>query len=159
MDGTDHHLGGELHPGRAEVKAGQDLAAHRPHAAVRVADAGAEEQVEQPGEYRVADVLVQPRHRAGLDVVHAVADHHLRALFERGDEARDLVEVVGQVEEGAEMVIGDRMDNIQPGAMPWLHQYVGNPILTGLLNLFFRTSSARRALSRARGAPRGAARS
>jgi hypothetical protein len=37
------------------------------------------------------------------------------------------------------MVIGDRMDNIQPGAMPWLHRYVGNPILTGLLNLFFRT--------------------
>ena len=26
-----------------------------------------------------------------------------------------------------------------PGAMPWLHRYVGNPILTGLLNLFFRT--------------------
>ena len=37
------------------------------------------------------------------------------------------------------MVIGDRMDNIQPGAMPWLHQYIGNPILTGLLNLLFRT--------------------
>jgi hypothetical protein len=46
---------------------------------------------------------------------------------------------VAALEEGAEMVIGDRMDNIQPGAMPWLHQYVGNPILTGLLNLFFRT--------------------
>jgi hypothetical protein len=35
--------------------------------------------------------------------------------------------------------MGDRMDNIQPGAMPWLHRYVGNPILTGVLNLFFRT--------------------
>jgi hypothetical protein len=35
--------------------------------------------------------------------------------------------------------MGDRMDNIQPGAMPWLHRYVGNPILTGILNLFFRT--------------------
>src|SRR5271170_7628705 len=46
---------------------------------------------------------------------------------------------VAALQEGAEMVIGDRMDNIQPGAMPWLHQYVGNPILTGLLNLFFRT--------------------
>ncbi len=46
---------------------------------------------------------------------------------------------VAALEEGAEMVIGDRMDNIQPGAMPWLHRYVGNPILTGLLNLFFRT--------------------
>ena len=43
------------------------------------------------------------------------------------------------LEEGAEMVMGDRMDNIQPGAMPWLHRYVGNPLLTGLLNLFFRT--------------------
>jgi hypothetical protein len=37
------------------------------------------------------------------------------------------------------MAIGDRMDNIQPGAMPWLHRYVGNPVLTGLLNLFFST--------------------
>jgi glycosyltransferase involved in cell wall biosynthesis len=46
---------------------------------------------------------------------------------------------VAALEEGADMVIGDRMDNIQPGAMPWLHRYVGNPILTGLLNLFFRT--------------------
>ena len=46
---------------------------------------------------------------------------------------------VAELEEGAELVMGDRMDNIQPGAMPWLHQYIGNPILTGLLNLFFRT--------------------
>ena len=46
---------------------------------------------------------------------------------------------VAELEAGAEIVIGDRMDNIQPGAMPWLHRYIGNPILTGLLNLFFRT--------------------
>jgi glycosyltransferase involved in cell wall biosynthesis len=46
---------------------------------------------------------------------------------------------VEELEKGAELVMGDRMDNIQPGAMPWLHRYIGNPILTGLLNLFFRT--------------------
>ncbi len=46
---------------------------------------------------------------------------------------------VAQLDEGAELVMGDRMDNIQPGAMPWLHRYVGNPVLTGLLNVFFRT--------------------
>jgi glycosyltransferase involved in cell wall biosynthesis len=51
----------------------------------------------------------------------------------------DIPRFVAALEEGAEMVIGDRMDNIHPGAMPWLHRYVGNPILTGLLNLFFRT--------------------
>ena len=46
---------------------------------------------------------------------------------------------VSALQDGAEMVIGDRMGNIQPGAMPWLHRYIGNPLLTGLLNLFFRT--------------------
>lgn len=46
---------------------------------------------------------------------------------------------VEELDGGAELVMGDRMDNIQPGAMPWLHRYIGNPILTGLLNLFFRT--------------------
>ncbi len=46
---------------------------------------------------------------------------------------------VEELQAGAELVMGDRMDNIQPGAMPWLHRYIGNPILTGLLNLFFRT--------------------
>ncbi len=46
---------------------------------------------------------------------------------------------VAALQEGAELVMGDRMDNIKPGAMPWLHRYIGNPILTGLLNLFFRT--------------------
>jgi len=46
---------------------------------------------------------------------------------------------VAELDGGAELVMGDRMNNIQPGAMPWLHRYVGNPILTGLLNLLFRT--------------------
>src|SRR6185295_6912041 len=40
---------------------------------------------------------------------------------------------------GADLVMGDRMDNIHPDAMPWLHRYVGNPILSGILNVFFRT--------------------
>ncbi|HEY8584391.1 MAG TPA: glycosyltransferase family 2 protein [Capillimicrobium sp.] len=46
---------------------------------------------------------------------------------------------VEHLEDGAQLVMGDRMDNIHPGAMPWLHRYVGNPVLTGILNLFFRT--------------------
>ncbi|MDA0171523.1 glycosyltransferase [Solirubrobacter taibaiensis] len=46
---------------------------------------------------------------------------------------------VEHLEAGADLVMGDRMDRIQPGAMPWLHRYVGNPILSGTLNFFFRT--------------------
>jgi glycosyltransferase involved in cell wall biosynthesis len=51
----------------------------------------------------------------------------------------DIPRFVGELDAGAQLVMGDRMDNIKPGAMPWLHRYVGNPILTGILNLFFRT--------------------
>jgi glycosyltransferase involved in cell wall biosynthesis len=51
----------------------------------------------------------------------------------------DIPRFVSQLGDGADLVMGDRMDNIHPGAMPWLHRYVGNPVLTGLLNAFFRT--------------------
>jgi len=51
----------------------------------------------------------------------------------------DIPRFVERLEDGAELVMGDRMDNIKPGAMPWLHRYIGNPVLTGTLNLFFRT--------------------
>jgi len=52
---------------------------------------------------------------------------------------REIPRFVEELDQGAELVMGDRMDNIHPGAMPWLHRYVGNPILTGVLNVFFRT--------------------
>jgi glycosyltransferase involved in cell wall biosynthesis len=51
----------------------------------------------------------------------------------------DIPRFVALLEEGAELVMGDRMEDIRPGAMPWLHRYIGNPVLTGILNLFFKT--------------------
>ena len=97
LGGADHHLGRELHAGGAQVELEQALAAEGAHAAVGVAHAGAEEEVEGAREQRVADVAVQPRHRAGLDAVHAVAHDEVGARLELGQEARDLAEVVGQV--------------------------------------------------------------
>lgn len=46
---------------------------------------------------------------------------------------------LAELQDGADMVIGDRMKNIHPGAMPWLHRYIGNPLLSGFLNVLFRT--------------------
>jgi len=51
----------------------------------------------------------------------------------------EIPQFVAKLRDGAQLVMGNRMDNIKPGAMPWLHRYIGNPLLTGLLNLFFRT--------------------
>jgi Glycosyl transferase family 2 len=46
---------------------------------------------------------------------------------------------LAELQAGGDMVIGDRMDNIHPGAMPWHHRYIGNPLLSSLLNLLFHT--------------------
>ncbi|HPY61063.1 MAG TPA: glycosyltransferase [Methanospirillum sp.] len=64
-------------------------------------------------------------------------------------------ELVRPIIEGrAEMVIGSRLKGtILPGSMPWLHRYIGNPLLTRLLNFTFHsnfsdTHSGLRAISR-----------
>jgi len=46
---------------------------------------------------------------------------------------------LAELQDGGDMVIGDRMGNIHPGAMPWHHRYIGNPLLSNLLNLLFHT--------------------
>jgi glycosyltransferase involved in cell wall biosynthesis len=46
---------------------------------------------------------------------------------------------LAELEGGGDMVIGDRMSNIHPGAMPWHHRYIGNPLLSSFLNLLFHT--------------------
>ena len=39
----------------------------------------------------------------------------------------------------ADLVIGSRLKGeIKKGAMPWLHRYIGNPILTSFLNRFYK---------------------
>jgi glycosyltransferase involved in cell wall biosynthesis len=47
---------------------------------------------------------------------------------------------VDRLRGGYDLVMGNRFQGgIRPGAMPWLHRYVGNPVLTGILNLCFRS--------------------
>jgi glycosyltransferase involved in cell wall biosynthesis len=57
------------------------------------------------------------------------------------DDSYDFSEVPRFVEkwkQGYDVVMGNRFrGEIKPGAMPWHHKYVGNPALSGLLNLFF----------------------
>jgi glycosyltransferase involved in cell wall biosynthesis len=41
---------------------------------------------------------------------------------------------------GADLVMGSRMKGtIEQGAMPWSHRWIGNPVLTGMLNVLFRS--------------------
>jgi glycosyltransferase involved in cell wall biosynthesis len=110
---------------------------------VLVADNNSEDDSAQLAERAGARVIVERRRGYGSAYLAGFAASRGRYIvMADADLTYDFDEIprfVAALEEGAEMVIGDRMDNIKPGAMPWLHQYVGNPILTGLLNLFFRT--------------------
>ncbi|HEX6510097.1 MAG TPA: glycosyltransferase, partial [Chloroflexota bacterium] len=62
------------------------------------------------------------------------------------DDTYDFTEIgqlVEKLREGNEYVLGSRFrGTILPGAMPWLHRYVGNPVLTGLLNFMFGLRSS-----------------
>ncbi len=52
----------------------------------------------------------------------------------------DLERFLTPLRNGADLVMGNRFKgHILPGAMTWSHRYIGNPILSGLLNLFFQT--------------------
>lgn len=47
---------------------------------------------------------------------------------------------VDRLRAGADLVMGNRfLGGIQPGAMPWKNRHIGNPILSFLGQLFFRT--------------------
>jgi glycosyltransferase involved in cell wall biosynthesis len=90
-----------------------------------------------------ADVVYEPErgygsaYLAGFEAARGtyilMADADL--TYDFGEAPRFLAELEG----GADMVIGNRMNNILPGAMPWHHRYIGNPLLSGFLNVLFNT--------------------
>ncbi len=51
-----------------------------------------------------------------------------------------IMQFVEELEKGNEFVIGNRFTGeIEKGAMPKLHQFIGNPVLSFILRLFFKT--------------------
>lgn len=94
--------------------------------------------------------------KAGARVVHQARRGYGNALRRGFEEARgrfiimgdcddsydftDLKRFVDQLRSGADLVMGNRLaGHIKPGAMPWLHRWIGNPVLTWFLNLLFHT--------------------
>jgi len=56
---------------------------------------------------------------------------------------RDVPRFVGELRKGYDLVQGCRLPSgggtVLPGAMPWLHRWLGNPVLSWLARLMFRT--------------------
>jgi glycosyltransferase involved in cell wall biosynthesis len=64
-------------------------------------------------------------------------------LMGDADDSYDFTQVhlfVNKMREGYDLVMGNRFQGgILPGAMPPLHRYLGNPVLTGIGRLFFKS--------------------
>jgi len=93
---------------------------------------------------------------AGARVVHQPLAGYGNAYLKGFEEARGryilmadsddtydfsaLPRFIEPLRQGYEAVMGNRFQGrILPGAMPWLHRYIGNPLLSGVLNVFFKT--------------------
>jgi glycosyltransferase involved in cell wall biosynthesis len=74
--------------------------------------------------------------RAGLQA--AVGRYVLLADADATYDLAEAAAFVAHLEGGADVVMGNRFGGMRPGSMPLLHRYVGNPLLTFLLNLRFR---------------------
>jgi hypothetical protein len=73
--------------------------------------------------------------RAGLNA--ATGEYVVLADGDLSYDFGEIGRMVEALEQGADLVLGNRMDGIQPGAMKRLHRYVGNPLLSGLFNVLF----------------------
>ena len=111
---------------------------------VVVADNGSTDGSIEVAESHGARVVRMAQHGYGA-ALHAgiTAARGRFIVMGDADDSYDFSEVprfVDKLLDGYDMVMGNRFHGgIKPGAMPWLHRYFGNPGLTALLNLFFRT--------------------
>ena len=89
-----------------------------------------------------ARVLRTPRRglgRAYIDALpYARGEYILMGDADCTYDFRQLAPFVEQLHSGYEFVMGSRWaGSIEPGAMPWLHQYLGTPVTTWILNFLY----------------------
>ena len=102
-----------------------------------------------------SDKSVEISTRSGARVVHQPLRGYGNAYIKGIENARGKYVIMGDADntydfseihkfieplrKGADMVMGSRLKGrIHKGAMPFLHRYIGNPILSGILNLMFK---------------------
>jgi glycosyltransferase involved in cell wall biosynthesis len=111
---------------------------------VIVADNGSDDGSAALAEAAGATVVHEPRRGYGRAYLAGFAvargDYIIMVDADLTYDFKEIPRFVAELDAGAEMVMGNRMENIQPGAMPFMNRYIGNPILSGFLKLLYRTN-------------------
>jgi glycosyltransferase involved in cell wall biosynthesis len=110
---------------------------------VIVVDNGSTDRSAEIAAAHGATVISEPRRGYGSAYLAGLAQAHGRYIvMGDADETYPLQELsrfVDVLESGDDLVVGSRFDGrIHKDAMPWTNRWIGNPILTGLLNVLFR---------------------
>ncbi|MEP3480174.1 MAG: glycosyltransferase family 2 protein [Fuerstiella sp.] len=110
---------------------------------VLVADNGSNDGSQQIAEELGARVVQVPEKGYGSALQGGIATARGEyVLMGDADASYDFSHIprfVDALRDGADLVMGNRfLGGIQLGAMPWKHQYIGNPILSWIGRLFFK---------------------
>jgi glycosyltransferase involved in cell wall biosynthesis len=129
--------------GTCVTKAAETLQRLGVRGEVVVIDNGSTDGSQAIAERCGARVVYEPRRGYGSALMRGAEE--ARAPFiimADADDSYDLTDLerfIDGLRAGADLVMGSRRrGTIKPGAMPWLHRWIGNPILSGLLNFLFR---------------------
>jgi hypothetical protein len=109
---------------------------------VIVADNGSADGSAEAAEEQGARVVPVPARGYGNALLAGIAAARGKyVLMVDADESHDLTHIprfLAELRNGRDLVMGNRFrGGIVKGAMPFLHRYLGNPVLTGLGRLFF----------------------
>jgi len=125
-------------------KARRFLGEHHIDGEVLVADNGSTDGSQQLARDAGASVITVADAGYGNALLGGIAMARGRfIIIGDSDDSYDftaLMPFLDRLRAGAELVMGNRFrGGIAPGAMPALHRYLGNPVLSGIGRLFFRS--------------------
>ena len=128
--------------GKCVAKATRFLAENDVRGEVVVADNGSTDGSQDIAEKLGARVIVIPRRGYGAALIGGIEAAQGRyIIMGDSDDSYDfsnLMPFLERLRGGADLVMGNRFKGgIAHGAMPWLHRYLGNPILSFIGRLFF----------------------
>lgn len=110
---------------------------------VVVADNGSSDRSVEIAESLGARVVHEPRRGYGAALLAGISAARGRiVVMADADDSYDwaaLGDYVRKIEEGYDFVMGNRFKGgIEPGAMPPLHRYLGNPVLSALARVMYK---------------------
>jgi len=109
---------------------------------VIVVDNGSTDRSPEIAEEHGARVVHEPRRGYGSAYLRGLAEARGEIIVMADADGtypiHDIGRFVEAIDDGADLALGSRFEGrIHRGAMPWMHRWIGNPILTAILNVFF----------------------